>query len=114
MDTLVCPYCGQEKLGSYASDFSHCRFCGFRSALVDSNNNGRLLIVDRRMPFLKRRCDDLAAQLNGVSIVVDRRVVQDSYDHPDRRVNKYSETKKIARRPDQADKVRSPRDVSSL
>lgn len=112
MNTLTCPYCGQEKLGVEASDFSHCRFCGFRSALVDTPDEGRLLIVDRRMPFLKRRCEDLASKLNGISVVVDRRVVQDAYKHDDRRINRYQETGKIQRRPEISEKIPYPGDVS--
>lgn len=50
-----------------------------------------MLIVDRKMPFLQRRCEDLASQMADVTVTVDRRVVQDRYDHLDRRINGYDE-----------------------
>ncbi len=89
METFECPYCGQAKDAAEAAHFTSCRFCGFRSALVDSEKNGRLLIVDRKMPFLKQRCADLSRRMPGVTVIVDRRVAQDERDHADRRRNHY-------------------------
>ncbi len=115
MDTLSCPYCGQEKKDVDAREFSRCRFCGFRSALVDSPKSGRLLIVDRRMPFLQRRCEDLASQLDGVTVVVDRRVAQDTIGNPERRVNGYGEMLERSRRqPPKRDSAPSSPEISPL
>jgi hypothetical protein len=91
MEAMKCPYCGQAKDGDDDSEFTSCRFCGFKSALVDSPKSGRLLIVDRRMPFLKRRCQDLAAEMSGVTVMVDRRVAQDERTRPERRLNHFEE-----------------------
>jgi hypothetical protein len=99
MSRLYCPYCGQEKNSEDHTEFCGCRFCGFRSALVDTDDNRRLLIVDRRMPFLKRRCEDLSEQLSEVTIIVDRRVAQDPRDDADRRVNGYHEDRGLGPAP---------------
>ncbi|MBK5225889.1 MAG: hypothetical protein JJD96_04850 [Thermoleophilia bacterium] len=85
MDSLECPYCGQQKHDDPANCFIGCRFCGFKSALVPSND-GMLLIVDRQMPYLQRRCDELTESNPEVKIVVDRRIVQDPQEVPDRRL----------------------------
>lgn len=99
MKTLCCPYCGQEKSLEDATDFCGCRFCGFRSALVETDREGWLLIVDRRMPYLKRRCEEISEQMSEVTIIVDRRVAQDPRDEADRRVNGYHEDQKLGPAP---------------
>lgn len=48
-----------------------------------------LLIVDRRMPFLNRRCEELSVRIPDVQIIVDRRIAQDSFNQPDRRLPLY-------------------------
>jgi hypothetical protein len=68
-----------------AIGFERCDFCGLRSALVDTEN-GKLLVVDRRMPYLKRRCQELSQELPDVTIVVDRRIAQDPFHEEDRRL----------------------------
>ena len=90
METLACPYCGQQKQDE-PEEFTSCRICGFKSALV-SSKAGELLIVDRRMPYLKRRCRELEEAKPGVTVIVDRRINQDPYDEPDRRVFVAAET----------------------
>jgi hypothetical protein len=67
--------------------------------LVNTDDNQRLLIVDRRMPYLKRRCADLSEQMSEVTIIVDRRVAQDPRDETDRRVNGYQEDKGLGPAP---------------
>lgn len=95
MENLLCPYCGQKKNAVDASEFSRCRFCGFRSALVNADDGRWLLIVDKRMPFLRRRCEDLSDQLSDVTVIIDRRVAQDPRDEADRRVNGYQEDRSL-------------------
>ena len=90
MENLVCPYCGQHKQDE-PEEFTSCRICGFKSALVPSKE-GRLLIVDRRMPYLKRRCRELSEANPDLSVIVDRRINQDPYDEPNRRVFVTAET----------------------
>lgn len=80
-----CPYCKQPKNGHDRALYIKCNFCGFDSALVDSIT-GILLIVDRRMPFLKRRCRELSEQMPGVTVVVDRRIAQDPFGKTERRL----------------------------
>jgi hypothetical protein len=97
METLNCPYCDQEKNIDDAADFKRCRFCGFRSSMVDSEKNGRMLIVDRRMPYLQKRCQDLASRMTNMSIIVDRRVAQDPWEKTDRRIHDYEEDEDMGR-----------------
>ena len=85
METLPCPYCGQQKLEEPADRFTGCRICGFKSALVPSDD-GMLLIVDRRMPYLQRRCRELTEKNPECMVIVDRRITQDPHDVPDRRL----------------------------
>jgi len=80
-----CPYCKQPKNGPDRSEFTRCTFCGFHSALVNSIR-GMLLIVDRRMPFLKKRCQELSEQMPHVTIIVDRRIAQDPFGKIERRL----------------------------
>ena len=87
MEQLSCPYCGHPKAAAEPRDFMPCRFCGFRSAFVDDGDGQRLLIVDREMPYLRRRLEELSAKLPGVRIIVDRRVVQDELGVIERRRN---------------------------
>ncbi|MHB0866162.1 MAG: hypothetical protein ACYC29_00790 [Thermoleophilia bacterium] len=47
------------------------------------------MIVDRRMPFLNRRCQELSVRIPDVQIIVDRRIAQDSFNQPDRRLPVY-------------------------
>ncbi len=84
MKELRCPYCGHQKIVTLLREFSACKFCGFRSAFVESGAQ-KLLIVDREMPFLRRRCDELAARMPGVRIVMDKRIVQDELGRIERR-----------------------------
>ncbi len=84
MKELHCPYCGHPKITTSLREFSPCKFCGFKSAFVESDAQ-KLLIVDREMSFLRRRCDELAAKMPGVRIVVDRRIVQDELGWIERR-----------------------------
>ena len=84
MKELRCPYCGHLKTVALLREFSPCKFCGFKSAFVEDGAQ-KLLIVDREMPFLKRRCEELAARMHGVRIVVDRRIVQDELGLIERR-----------------------------
>lgn len=44
-----------------------------------------LLIVDRRMPFLNRRCRELSARIPEAQIIVDRRIAQDAFNQQERR-----------------------------
>ena len=90
MNSVACPYCGQKKQND-AADFTSCHICGFKSALVPSND-GMLLIVDRRMPYLKRRCREITEANPGLSVIVDRRINQDPYEEPDRRLFIKAET----------------------
>jgi len=85
MDTLSCPYCGQHKYEDAADQFSHCRICGFKSALVPSDD-GMLLIVDRRMPYLQKRIQEIADLNPDVKVIVDRRIAQDPHELPNRRL----------------------------
>ncbi len=96
---MKCPYCGQEKEGGGVCEFTRCRFCEFRSALVDSAKSGRLLIVDRRMPFLRKRCHDLSVQMTDVTVIVDRRVAQDVRDQPERRFNYFEDDEGLIHAP---------------
>ncbi|MDO8737145.1 MAG: hypothetical protein Q7K29_08730 [Thermoleophilia bacterium] len=45
-----------------------------------------LLIVDRQMPYLRRRCEEISCQNPELQVVVDRRITQDPHDVPNRRV----------------------------
>lgn len=83
MNSFVCPYCGQPKTGDSSGEFSGCKFCGFKSAMITGDR--KLLIVDREMPYLKRRCEELALQMPDVRVVVDRRIVQDPHGKSERR-----------------------------
>ena len=87
MEQLRCPYCGHPKAAAAPRDFAPCRFCGFKSALIDDGGPQRLLIVDREMPYLRRRLEELSEKLPGVMIIVDRRVVQDELGVIERRRN---------------------------
>lgn len=80
-----CPYCQQPKDGHEHAEFTRCSFCGFHSALVDSIS-GLLLIVDRRMPFLKKRVQELKEQMPHVTVIVDRRIAQDPFGKNERRM----------------------------
>ncbi|MHB9053107.1 MAG: hypothetical protein ACYC5F_03830 [Thermoleophilia bacterium] len=51
-----------------------------------SSNDGNLLIVDRRMPYLKRRCHEIADMNPALTVIVDRRINQDPHEEPDRRI----------------------------
>ncbi|MCL4474443.1 MAG: hypothetical protein M1455_11020 [Actinobacteria bacterium] len=84
MDSLACPYCGQQKHDE-AVDFASCHICGLKSALVPSGDS-MLLIVDRRMPYLKRRCNEIAEMNPAFKVIVDRRINQDPHEEPDRRI----------------------------
>ncbi len=85
MSSLECPYCGQHKDPEYLDQFTGCRICGFKSALVPSND-GMLLIVDRQMPYLQRRCRELGEQNPDCRVIVDRRITQDPHEAADRRM----------------------------
>lgn len=86
MKVFDCPYCGQEKNHELsAAEFCSCRFCGFKSALVHTGE-GKLLIVDRRMPYLQRRCRELSISSPEVEVIVDRRIAQDPYNESERRI----------------------------
>lgn len=82
---LICPYCGQEK-NKEPGIFCNCHICGYKSAIVKGADGADLLIVDRRMPYLERRCRDLSGRMPGVSVIVDRRIAQDELAGADRRV----------------------------
>jgi len=84
MESLECPYCGQHKQDGAIDQFTGCRICGFKSALVPSND-GMLLIVDRQMPYLQRRCQEIAEMNPELKVIVDRRITQDPHDLPNRR-----------------------------
>jgi len=87
MEVFECPYCGQEKNHEDAAkDFCSCRFCGFKSALVHADD-GKLLIVDRRMPYLQRRCQELSEISPDMTVIVDRRIAQDPHEETERRVD---------------------------
>lgn len=83
--SLTCPYCGQRKQEEPAEHFIGCRICGFKSALVPSDD-GMLLIVDRQMPYLKKRCEDISCKNPDLKVVIDRRINQDPLDNPNRRL----------------------------
>jgi hypothetical protein len=85
MESLACPYCGQHKQEEPVDQFIGCRICGFKSALVRSDD-GMLLIVDRQMPYLKRRCEEISCDNPELKVVVDRRITQDPLDNPNRRL----------------------------
>jgi hypothetical protein len=85
MDSLACPYCGQHKHEEPVDLFRGCRICGFKSALVPSND-GMLLIVDRQMPYLQRRCQELTEMNPELRVIVDRRITQDPHEVPNRRL----------------------------
>lgn len=85
MNSLACPYCGQHKQEEPAEQFTGCRICGFKSALVPSDD-GMLLIVDRQMPYLKKRCEEISCKNPALKVVVDRRITQDPHDNPNRRL----------------------------
>jgi len=85
MDTLACPYCGQHKYKDAVDHFSDCRICGFKSALVPSDD-GMLLIVDRQMPYLQKRIREIAEMNPDVKVIVDRRIAQDPHEQPNRRL----------------------------
>ncbi|MBI5870615.1 MAG: hypothetical protein HZB44_06640 [Actinobacteria bacterium] len=85
MKSLACPYCGQHKQEEPVEQFSGCRICGFKSALVPSDD-GMLLIVDRQMPYLKKRCEEISCKNPELKVVVDRRITQDPHDNPNRRL----------------------------
>ncbi len=86
MSTIDCPYCGQAKTGVDISHFTGCRFCGFKSALVHDKRGKKILIIDREMPYLKRRLEELSERYPDTAVIVDRRVAQDPHDRPDRRL----------------------------
>ena len=87
MNVFECPYCGQEKNHiSNADEFCSCRFCGFKSAIVHGDD-GKLLIVDRRMPYLQRRCRELSEKMPDVQVIVDRRIAQDKFENTNRRIS---------------------------
>ena len=83
-ETLNCPYCGQQK-DKHPKEFDSCHICGYKSAMVKSDDGANLLVVDRRMPYLERKCQDLSVRLPDVSVMVDRRIAQDELSRPDRR-----------------------------
>ena len=92
MEDFTCPYCGQHKSGGSKSEFSGCKFCGFKSAMIVSEG-GNLLIVDHQMPYLRRRCQELAMQMPDVKVIVDRRIDQDPYGNDERRGDERGEPK---------------------
>ncbi|RJQ41810.1 MAG: hypothetical protein C4534_11385 [Gaiellales bacterium] len=53
--------------------------------MIKGADGADLLVVDRRMPYLERRCQDLADRLPHVSVIIDRRIAQDMLNMPDRR-----------------------------
>lgn len=84
-ENFSCPYCGQPKKSDSAAEFMSCRFCGFKSAVVEADD-GKLLVVDRRMPFLKKKCQELAERHPDTTVIVDRRIAQDPIIEQDRRI----------------------------
>lgn len=81
---INCPYCGQEK-NKIGSIFCECHICGYKSAVVKASDGGYLFVVDRRMPYLERRCQSLAVRMPDMAVVIDRRIAQDVLMGPDRR-----------------------------
>jgi len=45
-----------------------------------------LLIVDRQMPYLQRRCRELTEQNPDCRVIVDRRITQDPHQAAERRL----------------------------
>ncbi|MHB9111428.1 MAG: hypothetical protein ACYC4D_02210 [Thermoleophilia bacterium] len=90
MKSLACPYCGQHKQEEPVEYFTGCRICGFKSALVPSDD-GMLLIVDRQMPYLRKRCEEISCMNPDLKVVVDRRITQDPHDTPNRRLSTEAE-----------------------
>jgi hypothetical protein len=82
--SISCPYCGQAKKSS-PEDYCGCHICGYKSAVVKADDGGELMIVDRRMPYLERRCNEISRRMPDVSVIVDRRIAQDQFSGPDRR-----------------------------
>lgn len=101
-ETLTCPYCGQEK-DKHPAEFGNCHICGYKSAIVKSADGADLLIVDRRMPYLDRRCQDLSARMPDISVIIDRRIAQDDISSPDRRQQLSLEEEEVDRSLFQAD-----------
>ncbi|MHB0914139.1 MAG: hypothetical protein ACYC5A_03555 [Thermoleophilia bacterium] len=81
---INCPYCGQEK-NKEGSIFCECHICGYKSAVVKGADGGYLFVVDRRMPYLERRCQSLAERMPDMNVVIDRRIAQDELLGPNRR-----------------------------
>ncbi len=79
MNNFACPYCGHPKQEKPEGAYYGCRYCGYKSALVDIDGQ-KMLIVDHKIPFLNRRCHELSEQMPEVKVVVDRRVVQDQIE----------------------------------
>lgn len=53
--------------------------------MVKAADGADLFIVDRRMPYLDKRCKDLQVRYPAVNVIVDRRVVQDELVGAERR-----------------------------
>ncbi|GBE58360.1 hypothetical protein BMS3Abin01_01296 [bacterium BMS3Abin01] len=72
-----------------------------------------MLIVDRRMPFLQKRCDNLSSQMTDVTIIVDRRVAQDVRDQPERRFNYFEEDEGLLHAPRSMEEQVGAEDINS-
>lgn len=83
-NVLKCPYCGQEK-DKASHHYCDCHICGYKSAMLKAADGADLMIVDRRMPYLERRCQEIGVRYPDVNVIVDRRIVQDEMLGPNRR-----------------------------
>jgi hypothetical protein len=83
-NALKCPYCGQDK-NKDPMHFCGCHICGYKSAMIKAADGADILVVDRRMPYLERRCQEIETNNPNLSVVIDRRIVQDDIAGQDRR-----------------------------
>lgn len=75
MNSMTCPYCN-EAIERLAPDrFLACPRCGFKSARVN-NETDSCLIIDRNLPDLVSRCQELQRSALASAILIDRRIGQ--------------------------------------
>ncbi len=97
MESMSCPYCGQENHSSCPEIMSQCAYCGGRFAQASSKPSEKLVILDRGL----EESEETAAELTSLwqekgevdkKAIVDRRHGFDLYLGPERR--RYANTER--------------------
>jgi hypothetical protein len=89
MESITCPYCGEENHTSSPSVMAECAYCEWKFAVVKGENQ-TLVILDHDMPGAWETAENLMAgwQENGElekEAIVDRRLSREEHKGAGRR-----------------------------